>query len=88
MGSEMCIRDSFWGLPEALRHQAEELQKRYPHDIIDRYQNLEYVKEIKGQHAIERPWKYDLFKSDCGDLEQYIPRIILIHLAILSSTVV
>ena len=66
----------FWGLPEALRHQAEELQKRYPHDIIDRYQNLEYVKEIKGQHAIERPWKYDLFKSDCGDLEQYIPRII------------
>ena len=66
----------FWGLPEALRHQAEELQKRYPHDIIDRYQNLEYVKEIKGQHAIERPWKYDLFKADCGDLEQYIPRII------------
>ena len=24
----------FWGLPEALRPHAEELQKRYPHDII------------------------------------------------------
>ena len=28
------------------------------------------------QHAIERPWKYKLFKADCGPLEQYIPKII------------
>ena len=66
----------FWGLPDALRPHAEELQKKYPHDIIDRYQNLEYVKEIRKQHAIERPWKYKLFKADCGPLEQYIPKII------------
>ena len=66
----------FWGLPEALRQRAEELQKKYPHDIIDRYQNVEYVKEIQQQRAIERPWKYDLFRPNCGDLEQYIPRII------------
>ena len=66
----------FWGLPEALRPHAEELQKRYPHGIIERYENLEYVKEIRHQHAIERPWKYKLFKADCGPLEQYIPKII------------
>ena len=66
----------FWGLPEALRQQAEDLQKRYPHDIIERYQNLDYVKEIRVQHAIERPWKYKLFRADCGDLEQYIPVVI------------
>ena len=66
----------FWGLPEALRPHAEELQKRYPHDIIERYENLEYVKEIRHQHAIERPWKYKLFRADCGPLEQYIPKII------------
>ena len=66
----------FWGLPEALRQQAEDLQKRYPHDIIERYQNVEYVKEIQKQRAIERPWKYDLFYPNCGDLEQYIPTII------------
>ena len=66
----------FWGLPEALQRDSEALQEKYPHDIIDRYQNLEYVKEIRRQHAIERPWKYNLFKADCGDLEQYIPKII------------
>jgi hypothetical protein len=66
----------FWGLPEALERDSESLQEKYPHDIIDRYQNLEYVKEIRRQHAIERPWKYNLFKADCGDLEQYIPKII------------
>ena len=66
----------FWGLPEALRERAEDLQKKYPHDIIDRYQNVEYVKEIQQQRAIERPWKYDLFLPNCGDLEQYVPKII------------
>jgi|TARA_B100001093_G_scaffold440618_1_gene441219 hypothetical protein len=66
----------FWGLPEALRPHAEDLQKKYPHDIIERYENLEYVKEIRKQHAIERPWKYKLFKADCGPLEQYVPKII------------
>ena len=66
---------AFWGLPEALQRHSEDYQKKYPHPIIDRYQNLEYVKLIREQHAIERPWKYGLFKADCGDLEQYIPKV-------------
>ena len=66
----------FWGLPEHLKRRSEDIQKEYPHDIIERYQNVEYVKEIQKQRAIERPWKYDLFYPNCGDLEQYIPKII------------
>lgn len=66
----------FWGLPEHLKRRSEDIQKKYPHDIIERYQNVEYVKEIQKQRAIERPWKYDLFYPNCGDLEQYIPTII------------
>ena len=66
----------FWGLPEHLKRLSEDIQKEYPHDIIERYQNVEYVKEIQKQRAIERPWKYDLFYPNCGDLEQYIPTII------------
>ena len=66
----------FWGLPDRLKRVSEDIQKRYPHDIIERYQNVEYVEEIQKQRAIERPWKYDLFYPNCGDLEQYIPTII------------
>ena len=66
----------FWGLPDRLKRVSEDIQKEYPHDIIERYQNVEYVKEIQKQRAIERPWKYDLFYPNCGDLEQYIPTII------------
>ena len=66
----------FWGLPEHLKRRSEDIQKEYPHDIIERYQNVEYVTEIQKQRAIERPWKYDLFYPNCGDLEQYIPTII------------
>ena len=66
----------FWGLPDRLKRVSEDIQKRYPHDIIERYQNVEYVKEIQKQRAIERPWKYELFLPGCGDLEQYIPTII------------
>ena len=66
----------FWGLPKELQEKAEELQKKYPHEIIKRYQNVEYVKEIRHQHAIERPWKYNLFRANCGNLEKYIPKII------------
>ena len=66
----------FWGLPDRLKRVSEDIQKRYPHDIIERYQNVEYVEEIQKQRAIERPWKYELFLPNCGDLEQYIPTII------------
>ena len=66
----------FWGLPDRLKRVSEDIQKRYPHDIIERYQNVEYVEEIQKQRAIERPWKYELFLPGCGDLEQYIPTII------------
>ena len=66
----------FWGLPEHLKRRSEDIQKEYPHDIIERYQNVEYVEEIQKQRAIERPWKYELFLPNCGDLEQYIPTII------------
>ncbi len=66
---------AFWGLPEDLQQRAEEYQAKYPHPIIDRYQNLEYVKEIKEQKTIEEPWKYGLFDDDCGPLEQYMPKV-------------
>ena len=66
---------AFYDLPEALQRRSEEIQEKYPHPIIERYQNLEYVKEIRLQHAIERPWKYQLFRADCGDLEQYMPKV-------------
>ena len=63
-------------LPDNKRKKAEGIQSRFPHDVIDRYQTLDYVKEIKDNKTIEDPWKFKLFDEDCGDLEQYMPVII------------
>ena len=67
---------ALWDLPDNKRKKAEGIQSRFPHDVIDRYQTLDYVKEIKDNKTIEDPWKFKLFDEDCGDLEQYMPVII------------
>ena len=67
---------ALWDLPDNKRKKAESIQSRFPHDVIDRYQTLDYVKEIKDNKTIEDPWKFKLFDEDCGDLEQYMPVII------------
>ena len=67
---------ALWDLPDNKRKKAEMIQSMFPHDVIDRYQTLDYVKEIKDNKTIEDPWKFKLFDEDCGDLEQYMPVII------------
>ena len=67
---------ALWDLPDNKRKKAEGIQSRFPHDVIDRYQTLDYVKEIKDNKTIEDPWKFKLFDEDCGDLEQYMPVVI------------
>ena len=67
---------ALWDLPDNKRKKAEMIQSMFPHDEIDRYQTLDYVKEIKDNKTIEDPWKFKLFDEDCGDLEQYMPVII------------
>ena len=67
---------ALWDLPDNKRKKAERIQSMFPHDVIDRYQTLDYVKEIKDNKTIEDPWKFKLFDEDCGDLEQYMPVII------------
>jgi len=67
---------ALWDLPKKHHSKAADLQYIWYHDIIKRYANVEYVKEIKEANAIEDPWKFKLFDKDCGDLEQYIPYII------------
>ena len=67
---------ALWDLPDNKRKKAERIQNMFPHDVIDRYQTLDYVKEIKDNKTIEDPWKFKLFDEDCGDLEQYMPVII------------
>ena len=59
---------ALWNLPDNKRKKAESIQRRFPHDVIDRYQTLDYVKEIKDNNTIEDPWKFKLFEKDCGDL--------------------
>ena len=67
---------ALWDLPDNKRKKAEMIQSMFPHDVIDRYQTLDYVKEIKDNKTIEDPWKFKLFDEDCGDLEQYMPVVI------------
>ena len=67
---------ALWDLPDNKRKKAERIQSMFPHDVIDRYQTLDYVKEIKDNKTIEDPWKFKLFDEDCGDLEQYMPVVI------------
>ena len=67
---------ALWNLPDNKRKKAESIQRRFPHDVIDRYQTLDYVKEIKDNNTIEDPWKFKLFEKDCGDLEQYMPVVV------------
>lgn len=66
---------AFWGLPDELSEKAEEVKKRYPHPITERYENLDYVKQIREGNFIERPWKYKLFDEDPGDLASHIPHV-------------
>ena len=66
---------ALWDLPGSHQRKARELQLQDYHSIIDRYQTLDYVKEIKRNKVIEDPWKFDLFDDD-GPLEKYIPYVI------------
>ena len=61
---------ALWNLPEDKKSKAKSIQRRFHQNVIDRYQTLEYVKEIKRNKTIEDPWKFKLFDEDCGDLEQ------------------
>ena len=66
---------ALWDLKPKQGRKASEIQQRYYHPIIERYQTLAYVEEIKRGKVIEDPWKFSLFDDD-GDLEKYIPYII------------
>lgn len=65
-----------WGLPTKYHRKAREIQLEDYHPVIERYQTVQYVKEIKEQKIIEVPWRYELFEPDCGPMEKYIPHII------------
>ena len=67
---------ALWNLPREYHRKANDIKYMIYRDIIGRYENLEYVKEIKKNTTLEEPWKFKLFDDDCGDLEQYIPIVI------------
>ena len=67
---------ALWNLPRKYHRKANDIKYMIYRDIIGRYENLEYVKEIKKNTTLEDPWKFKLFDDDCGDLEQYIPIVI------------
>ena len=67
---------ALWNLPREYHRKANDIKYMIYRDIIGRYENLEYVKEIKKNTTLEDPWKFKLFDDDCGDLEQYIPIVI------------
>ena len=67
---------ALWNLPEDYHAKARALQEQNWHPVIDRYQTVEYVQEIRRNHVIEDPWKFDLFNENCGELDQYIPYVI------------
>ena len=67
---------ALWNLPDDKKNKAKSIQRRLHQNVIDRYQTLEYVKEIKDNKTIEDPWKFKLFDDDCGDLQQYMPVVI------------
>jgi len=67
---------ALWNLPREYHRKANDIKYMIYRDIIGRYENLEYVKEIKKNTTLEDPWKFKLFDDDCGDLEQYIPIVV------------
>ena len=65
---------AMWNLPKEFNDKANALKNG--EDIIKRYENVQYVKEIKELKNLEEPWKYDeLFYGD-GDLDPFIPHVI------------
>ena len=67
---------ALWNLPEDKRKKANDIKYMWYQDVIRRYENVEYVEEIKKNTTLEEPWKFKLFDDDCGDLEKYIPIVI------------
>lgn len=65
---------AMWNLPEEYNDKANALKNG--EDIIKRYENVEYVKEIKELKNLEDPWKYDEFFYGDGDLDPFIPHVI------------
>ena len=67
---------ALWNLPYKYHRKANDIKYMWYQDVIRRYENVEYVEEIKKNTTLEEPWKFKLFDDDCGDLEKYIPIVI------------
>tara|TARA_A100000164_G_C21833467_1_gene736454 strand:+ start:72 stop:953 length:882 start_codon:yes stop_codon:yes gene_type:complete len=65
---------AMWNLPKEYNYKANALKNG--EDIIEKYENIQYVKEIKKLKNLEEPWKYDEFFYGDGDLGKYIPHVI------------
>ena len=65
---------AMWNLPQEYNDKANALKNG--EDIIKKYENVQYVEDIKKLKNLEEPWKYDeLFNAE-GNLEKYIPHVI------------
>ena len=65
---------ALWNLPKEYNYKANALKNG--EKIIERYENVQYVKDIQKLKNLEQPWKYDeLFNAE-GDLGKYIPHVI------------
>ena len=65
---------AMWNLPKEFNDKANALKNG--EKIIERYENVQYVKDIQKLKNLEQPWKYDeLFNAE-GDLGKYIPHVI------------
>ena len=65
---------AMWNLPHEYNDKANALKNG--EDIIKKYENVQYVEDIKKLKNLEEPWKYDeLFNAE-GNLEKYIPHVI------------
>ena len=65
---------ALWNLPKEYNYKANALKNG--EKIIERYENVQYVKDTQKLKNLEQPWKYDeLFNAE-GDLGKFIPHVI------------
>ena len=65
---------ALWNLPKEYNYKANALKNG--EKIIERYENVQYVKDIQKLKNLEQPWKYDELFNAKGDLGKYIPHVI------------